>query len=800
MSIQYVKTIFARALCIAASLLPCVALAGAPQDALRAAALKVYPTLADHPLLFVTRRQYKPDHHNTATMFQTGEVNTASFEGGGALKALDVVGATVRVLLETPDGIIRDPAVHFDGTRILFSMRRNIEDDYHLYEINADGSDLRQLTFAPGVSDIDPLYLPDGDIVFSSTREPKYCMCNRHIMCNLYRMTGDGANIRQIGKSTLFEGQTALLPDGRLLYNRWEYVDRNFGDAQGLWTCYPDGTNHAVYWGNNTATPGAVLNAIPVPGTDRVVCVFGSCHDRPWGALALLDRRLGVDALSGGARGPSVLRTWPADAITRVTEPKPGEYLIDTFAQVAPKYEDPFPLDATHFLCARTLSRGEKTGIYLLDLSNRELLVHAEGGPDSLFGCYDPMPLAPSPLPPALPDRTDMAAKEGLFYVADIYEGTHLEGVARGTVKYLRVVESPEKRTFTQPSWNGQGQQAPAMAWHDFNNKRILGTVPVEADGSAYFTAPADTFVYFQLLDEKGMMVQSMRSGTIVRPGETQGCTGCHEDRLSAPPPARASAMAALTQPPSRLAPWHGAARFFSYQAEVQPVFDQHCVRCHDYGQEAGKVLNLAGDRDLTFNTSYNELWRKGFIKVVGAGPAAIQPALSWGARASRLTRALLEPHYDVQMDEESIDRVVTWMDLNAPYYPEYDAAYPDHPSGRSPLNGEQVARLEVLTGASLSAQFDHGRNAGPQVCFERPECSPCIAALKDGDPGKYEEALDIIRAGARLLRERPRADMPGFTATPEHRRRQDKYRLRRDIEARNRETLLQGGKRYDTE
>ncbi len=220
MSIQYVKTIFARALCIAASLLPCVALAGAPQDALRAAALKVYPTLADHPLLFVTRRQYKPDHHNTATMFQTGEVNTASFEGGGALKALDVVGATVRVLLETPDGIIRDPAVHFDGTRILFSMRRNIEDDYHLYEINADGSDLRQLTFAPGVSDIDPLYLPDGDIVFSSTREPKYCMCNRHIMCNLYRMTGDGANIRQIGKSTLFEGQTALLPDGRLLYNR----------------------------------------------------------------------------------------------------------------------------------------------------------------------------------------------------------------------------------------------------------------------------------------------------------------------------------------------------------------------------------------------------------------------------------------------------------------------------------------------------------------------------------------------------------------------------------------------------
>ena len=193
--------------------------------------------------------------------------------------------------------MVRDPDVHFDGRKVIFSMRRNIGEDSHIWEVNADGSGLRQLTSAPGVTDISPLYLPDGAVAFSSSREPKYCMCNRHIMCNLFRMEGDGANIVQIGKSTLMEEHGALLPDGRVLYDRWEYVDRNFGDAQGLWTVNPDGTQHSVYWGNNTPSPGAVLDARPIPGTDRVVCIFGSCHDRPWGAVAVLDRR-------GGARRP----------------------------------------------------------------------------------------------------------------------------------------------------------------------------------------------------------------------------------------------------------------------------------------------------------------------------------------------------------------------------------------------------------------------------------------------------------------------------------------------------------------
>jgi WD40-like Beta Propeller Repeat len=220
-------------------------------DQLRREALLANPLLSGQPLLFVARHQYRPDHHNTETMFQTGEINTGSFQGPGALKTIDLAhGGEVKTLLELPEGVARDPDVRFDGQKILFSLRRNRQDDYHLHEINADGSGLKQLTFGPGVSDFDPIYLPNGQILFTSTREPKYCMCNRHIMGNLFTMDADGANLQQIGHSTLHEGHSSLLPDGRVLYDRWEYVDRNFGDAQGVWTCNPDGTNHALYWKN----------------------------------------------------------------------------------------------------------------------------------------------------------------------------------------------------------------------------------------------------------------------------------------------------------------------------------------------------------------------------------------------------------------------------------------------------------------------------------------------------------------------------------------------------------------------
>jgi hypothetical protein len=236
-------------------------------EALRREALLANPLLSRQPLLFVVRRQFAPDHHNTETFFQTGEINTGAYRGGSALKSLDLASGRVETIFDGgPDGLVRDPELSYDGKKIVFAWRRERAGASHLFEIDAGGGTPRQLTACPDANDIDPVYLPDGGIAFTSTRDPKYCMCNRHIMGNLFRMDGDGANIRQIGNSTLFEGHATVLPDGRLLYDRWEYVDRNFGDAQALWTVNPDGTNHAIHWGSNLSSPGGVIDGRAVPG------------------------------------------------------------------------------------------------------------------------------------------------------------------------------------------------------------------------------------------------------------------------------------------------------------------------------------------------------------------------------------------------------------------------------------------------------------------------------------------------------------------------------------------------------
>jgi len=768
-------------------------------DGLRAfqrEALMANPLVSGRPMLYVVRKQYRSDHHNTATLFQAGEINAASFEGGGALKTIDFArGGDVKTLLDTREGLVRDPDVHFDGKRVVFAMRQDREDDYHLYEIEADGTGLRQLTRAEGVSDIDPLYLPDDTIAFSSTREPKYCMCNRHIMCNLFRMEADGANIHQIGKSTLFEGHGSLTPDGRILYDRWEYVDRNFGDAQGLWTVFPDGANHAVYWGNNTWSPGSVLDPRVIPGTQQVVCgtqqvlcVFGSCHDRPWGALAIVDRRRALDGR------PPVVRTWPADAIELVHDGHgKSDYGFDVFKRVNPKYEDPYPLSDKYFLCSRMTGDGEQMGLHLVDVFGNEILLHVEGP-----GCFDPMPLGPRPRPPVIPNRRDFENGTGQFYVADVYRGTHMAGVAPGAVKYLRVVESPEKRFWTHTYWGGQGVHCPAMNWHDFCNKRILGAVPVEEDGSAYFEAPSDTFLYFQVLDEDGMMIQSMRSGVMVQSGERLGCIGCHEERRTAPAIPNTAMPLALRRPPSRLEGWYGPPRLFNYQAEVQPVFDQHCIRCHDYEGEAGGTLNLAGDQTLTFNTSYNTLWRKKLIKAIGAGPVEVQPAYSWGSHASRLVEALREGHEQVALSTEEFDRIVTWIDINAPYYPRYASAYPANLAGRSPLSPPQLKRLDELTGVPFDKLAGFAQNRGPQVSFDRPEFSPCLAPFEDQTDPAYQEALAIIQAGQAKLEERPRADMTGFELHGTEAKREDKYSTREQVEVANRQAIREHRRTYD--
>lgn len=771
-------------------------------DQLRREALRANPWIRDRPILFVVRHPYTYDHHNTHNFSPDAEheFNQGHFRPGGALKTIDFGnGGEVRTLIETSDGAIRDPRVHWDGKRIVFSMRKNPADSYHIYEINIDGTALKQLTHLADVDDLHPLYLPDDSIVFSSTREPKYCMCNRHIMGNIYRMGADGANIHQITKNTLFDRPTDITPDGRILYDRWEYVDRNFGDAQALWTVNPHGTNQAIYWGNNTPAPGAVIDARIIPGMQQALCVFSSCHDLSWGALAIVDRRLGMDG-----RNP-VRRIWPPSAMDRVRDPGTANDAWDDFVGVSPKYQDPYPLNESSFLVSRLVEGSgrpndpeNRTGIYLLDVFGNEILLHAESP-----GCFNPMPLASRARPPTIAPRRDFENKEGHLYVLDVYQGPYMSGVPRGAVKYLRVVESPEKRYWVPGQWNAQGQTHPGVNWHSFETKRILGTVPVEEDGSAYFSVPSDTFVYFQLLDENGMMIQSMRSGTVVQSGETTGCIGCHDDRRMAPPVTRGSVPLAMRESPDALQGWHGHSRNFDYMTEVQPVFERSCVGCHDFGTSAGKKLNLAADRNLVFNTSYNELWRKRYIKVIGGGPAQVQKPYSWGSHASPLVRVLRnehDTHDDVEVTGEDFDRIVTWIDLNAVFYPDYATSYPNNPGGRSPIGNLHVTRLGELAGRDLGRQFGHASNQGPLVSFDRPEHSPILESFESVGTPQYVEALDIIRAGKENLANNPDVGMEGFELGGIDLWREQKYQHRRKIEQRYRETIRKGGKLYDSD
>jgi len=731
------------------------------------------------PIVYVARWQYAQDHHNTGTDFAAGDVSCHNVRPGAAIRRLD--GTNVTTLLDCPQGVIRDLEVSWDARKLLFSMRRTPPENFSIWEMDADGSGLKQLTDGAG-ADIDPCYLPDGRIVFSSTRDMKYCGCNWHLQGNLFRIDADGSNLRQLGRNNLYESRPSVLPDGRIIYDRWNYVDRHFGCSFGLWTMFPDGRSQALFYGENAWAPGAIFDARALPGgnPERVVCIFGACHDRPWGALVALDRRKGLDGMA------PVMHSFPRDITNRICMTanlgkgremvNPCEKIIDSFRSLPVKYEDPFPLDGDSVLCARTLieaQKGERTGIYLCSLSNgTETLIHKE----ARFGCFDPMPLAPRAKPPVLVDAVDYTKKTGVFYLADVYHGTGMENVPRGTIKALRIVEAPPKRDRSDHFWNTDTTHRPAVNYNCTNTKRVLGIVPVEADGSALFEVEAGLFVFFQALDADGKMVQSMRNGTTLQPGERASCVGCHEDRLEAtPPPKETAARHHAPHVPSL--PEGEVSRPFSYVRDVQPIWNRNCVKCHDYGKPGEKAVNLAPDLGIVFNTSYMSLrakialrWYpdepgqpKELLKPVDDGPPDVLPAYAWGSHRSRLVDMLDAGHHGVKLTKAERGKIIEWIDLNTPYYPTYETAFPERPYGRSPLTFDQVHELVDVTGDRTSIighsfwkRVDETRRLGTGVNFTRPELSPCLAGIS---AERRERALEIIRLGAVQLHEYGRPD-----------------------------------------
>jgi len=788
--------------------------------ALQHEALAANPLVAERPLLFVARA---PDTTGTHLYMEPHAYRAR----GSELKLLDLKTGRTRTLLATEEGIIRGPCVHFDGRRILVAKSEGPHDNFHIFELELESAgtsaeaecDVTQLTDAADVSDVDPIYLPDGSIVFASTREIKYVPCDTQTVPQMFRMAADGSNVHQITRSTAHENQLSLMPDGRILYSRWDYVDRNFGDGHGFWVANPDGTNPALIWGNNTTHPSTGWFARCIPESGRLLCILGTHHGSLGGAMAVLDPRTAVEGIE------SVVQTWPADVKRRFEQAgedsldREGNSAVrlaveawsddarrlwtgdanmrmhrhdDALANVVPWYNTPWPLSTKYFLCVRAISRNARPAVYLVDVFGNEIMLHRDAHRDAR-GCYSPMPLAPRRKPVTIPPRRDYGHGDGVFYVQNVYEGTHMQGVEPGAVEAIRIVEVLSKRGRSEGAgWNGLGMQTPAMNWTEFNAKRVLGTVPVAADGSACFAVPSDRFVYFQLLDADGMMIQSMRSGTSVHSGEQTSCVGCHESRHAANASPRPSLFpSAARRPPSRIRPWHGPPRRFSYLDEVQPVLDKHCVSCHDFGEKGAKKVVLAGDRTASFNVSYMELWRKGYLGTLGAGPAGHLPAYSWGSHGSRLIRHLRDGHNDVGLDAESMDRLITWVDLNGPYYPTTYTAYPHNPPGRCPLDRNELAALGRMTGFAVGQVTRADQCRGPMISFDRPEMSPCLATLEN-DPVKHEQALAMIREGRRRLQARPRADMPGFVAWERDLQRQAHLAKYREIERSSRQAIRQ--------
>lgn len=525
-----------------------------------------------------------------------------------------------------------------------------------------------------------------------------------------------------------------------------------------------------------------------IPGTGKLVCILGTHHGSLGGALAVIDPSQAIDGHD------SIERTWPAkvkgrfrnlemlkldkekrrhrsvwkaynywpEETVELAKKDPNLRIHrweDSLGNVKPWYDTPWPLTdrktknsaGKYFLCARAEIRGKGAAIYLIDVFGNEIKIHQEGP-----GCYSPMSLAPTPKPVNMPPRRDYGSGNGYFYVQNVYEGTHMKGVKKDSVKYLRVVETPDKAGFSGGSWNCLGSQSPGVNWSDFNTKRILGTVPVAKDGSAYFAVPSDRFVHFQLLDKNGMMIQTMRGGTSIHSGETQGCVGCHESRLSTLPTAGTAPPKSLRGKPAELKPWYGSTRRFSYMKEVQPVFDRHCVKCHDFGKKGAKKVILSGDRNLMFNYSYGELWYKGYVGAIGAGPAGHLPPYAWGSHKSRLIQHILKGHKKVKLSTEEMNRLITWVDINGPYYPTTVSS--SGGGGRS-ANRRDIGPIMNILGIRVNALFHTDANKGPLVNIDRPELSPCLSKLEKGSD-KYNKLLLAIQNIQKNVQKHPRGDV----------------------------------------
>ncbi len=564
------------------------------------------PLLAGKPIAFMKRRRFP------CQMLHEYIAYFADHSGifGGSVCVLEDPGRSLKTRDLTqgrlPPGCYSGLTVSYDARTLYFAYAecygRKIpfgsydQPHYGIVAIDLDEDAILQLTEGH-YDDFDPCPLPDGGIAFMSTRRGGFTRCNNPTepvqVYTLHRMDADGTNIRTLSFHETNEWHPSVLNDGRIVYSRWDYLDRSASHFHGLWVSNPDGTSPSLLFGNYTRRITACFEPHAIPGSDRIIFVAGAHHACVGGSLVMLDpSRAALDRRTGTDR---------MDAIEVLT---PGVCFPESEGWPESYFHSPWPLSEDVYLVSfgygpiPGMSSGGKrdtTGLYYLDrFGNLELLYR-----DRRWACMYPIPLAPRPRPPVVRSvRHTELGDQGEFVLTDVQRS--LLPLPKGRrVRSLRIFRVLPKTT---PTVNrpriGHANAEPA--------RMLLGTVPVEADGSAYFRTPARVPLYVQAVDGRGRAVQSMRSTVYLQPGERRGCVGCHEPVGAAPVPRETLATA---RPPSTIRPGPAGTRPFGYPRLVQPVLDRHCVPCHDGTEGHAKSdLVLTGDPAGPFSRSYVNL------------------------------------------------------------------------------------------------------------------------------------------------------------------------------------------------
>ena len=629
------------------------------------------------PLVFLQRNRFICQMlHEYMGYFQ----DYGKVEGGGGVFILEQPGVSLKLTDvlggRLAPGNFTTLALSYDADTIYFAFaeRSAAKPDFyspdrrsfHIFRVSPDGSRLRQLT--SGVEDdFDPCPLPDGGVAFMSTRRGGFARCNNAwepcATYTLHRMDADGAKPRALSLHETSEWHPSVMNDGRLVYIRWDYVDRSAANFHGLWTTNPDGTGVASLFGNYTMRINACYQPRAIPGSEKLLFLAGAHHADVGGSLVLLDpRRVGFDPRTGEDQ---------LDAIEVLT---PEICFPESDGWPKSYFHSPWPLSEDTMLVSFSfdplpgMSSGEgrdtRTGLYYFDRwGNLELLYR-----DPAISSMYPIPLAPRVRPPVIPSILDAElGDEGEFLLADV-QRSFFPLPADREIRELRVFQllpKPAPHTANEPRIGHANAE---------NARMLLGTVPVEPDGSAYFRAPAGKPVYFQAVDAQGRAVQSMRSAVYLQPGERRSCIGCHE------PPGSVVAgrtTLAMRRPPSRLEPGPAGSHPLSFPLLVQPVLDRHCVPCHDGQEGPGRsALLLTGDPVGPFSRAYQSLrpflrwyeWGQASISQIATHPGQV------GADASPLTQVLVDTTHRPALawTEDERRRLYLWLDANVPFYGTY--------------------------------------------------------------------------------------------------------------------------------